>query len=196
MHVRCTGKSAAPQYAYTNKIKRNINRNEKLRILSQAIVWIHFFFLLLYDFIWVEWIFCFKPYAIWLIPCTINHLAMNHMQNAWVHQQQSPSTVSFYFGCLPFVFRHFYISLTAETRNYNMKNRIELNKLISSTFSSVLNVHDDIPFEIKSRRTRIFSGFFSSFFFAAKNFNVKWNTSQFCKNKREMKSNRKERNLQ
>lgn len=69
--------------------KRNINRNEKLRILSQAIVWMDFFsstslYLRLYDFIWVEWIsvYCCKPrmpYDLCLMPCIINHLAMNHI---------------------------------------------------------------------------------------------------------------------
>lgn len=66
--------------------KRNINRNEKLRILSQAIVWMDFFLLLLSIYVFMisfglngSLFYCCKPYAIWLMPCTINHLAMNHI---------------------------------------------------------------------------------------------------------------------
>lgn len=74
-----------------------------------------------------------------------------------------------------------------------MKNQVEQRVRHFVDFFFGVEFHDDIPIEIKSRRTHISSG---GFYCAAKGFDVKEKHKIFAKSKGEMNLNRRERCFQ
>lgn len=113
-----------------------------------------------------------------------------HQQNH--HHRRCRSILVVCWSC----FGIFYNSLTVETRNFNRENLIRVNRVDFVDFF----LGDECSWRHSLwNQVTSYSYFFNVLFFLLMPKVSTWKlkkTSKICKNKREMKLNRKERNLQ